>query len=212
MRVDEKRNLVLPVVTEKVPKKVDGKDVTEEVVRIYAHHTPVSREVFEQHFRALSATKSVLASKGMHYLMSSGPRIAALTLRDEGKKDAAARGSFDEDGNVQDDETTAFFAELKRLTMVLCPGQNGWDMLPIDAAIASRKIDSEDWEEVASSITFFTCNYAMARKADRETTARATASVLGASITSSAPMEFVASLPISTPAEHTKPAPSSIPS
>jgi hypothetical protein len=212
MKIDEKRNLVLPIVTEKVTKKVDGKDVTEEVVKLWAYHTPISREVWEQHFRVLSATKSALASKGAHYLMSSGPRIAALTLRDEGRKDAAVRGSFDEQGNVLDDETQSFFAELKRLTMVLCPGQHGWDMLPIDTAISAGKIDAEDFEELASAIVFFTCNYAMARKADRETTARATASVLGASISQLNPTEFGASLPSLMQAEPTKPAASSIPS
>ncbi|CDY79480.1 hypothetical protein BGLT_02261 [Caballeronia glathei] len=212
MKINEKRHLVLPIVTDLVTKKVEGKDVTEEVVRIYAHHTPVSREVFEANYRILAATKSALASKGSHYLMSSGPRIAALTLRDEGKKDAAARGSFDEQGRVVDEETPAFFAELKRLTMVLCPGQQGWDMLPIDAAIGAGKIDAEDWEEVASSLVFFTCHYAMARKADRETTANGTASLLGSSISSLAPTEFIASLPSWTPAAPTMPVQSSIPS
>lgn len=212
MKIDEKRNLCLPIVTETVTKKVDGKDMTEEVVKLWAFHSPISREVFEQNYRVLSATKSALASRGSHYLMSSGPRIAALTLRDEGRKDAAARGSFDETGNVRDDETPALFAELRRLTMVLCPGQHGWDMLPIDTAISAEKIDSEDWEEALSEIVFFTCHLAMARKADRETTARAVASMLGASITSLAPTAFIASLPNSTPAEPTRPAASSIPS
>lgn len=212
MKIDEKRNLVLPIVTEKVTKKVDGKDVTEDVVRVYAFHSPVSREVFEANYRILAATKSALASKGSHYLMSSGPRIAALTLKDEGRKDAADRGSFDKDGNIVDEETAALFSEIKRLTMVLCPGSNGWDMLPVDTAISAGKIDSEDFEELASSIVFFTCHCAMARKADRETTARATASVVGASITSSSITEFLGSLPNSTQAEHTRPAASSIPS
>jgi hypothetical protein len=212
MKIDEKRHLVLPVVTDRVTTKQDGKDVTEEVVRIYAYHSPISREVFEANYRILAATKSALAAKGSHYLMSSGPRIAALTLKDEGRKDAVDRGLFDEDGNPQDEGTPALFAEIKRLTTILCPGPNGWDLLPVDTAISAGKIDSEDWEEVASSIVFFCCHYAMARKADRETVARGTASLLGSSITSSNPTEFVASLPTSTQAAPTKPAPSSIPS
>lgn len=212
MKIDEKRHLALPVLTEKVSKKNGESEYVEEVVKLWAYHTPISREVWEQHYRALSATKSALASKGMHYMMSSGPRIAALTFKDEGKKDAAARGSFDEHGNVVDEETTAYFSEIKRLTMILCPGPNGWDLLPMETAIQQGKIDAEDWEEVASAITFFTCNYAMARKADREATAKATASLLGASIIASAPMEFAASLPNLIQAEHTKPAASSIPS
>jgi hypothetical protein len=212
MKIDEQRNLCLPIVTETITKKVDGKDVTEEIVKLWAFHTPISRAIFEQHYRVLAATKSVLASKGAHYLWSSAPRIAALTLRDEGMKDAAARGSFGEDGKPKDDETPALIAELKRLTMVLCPGHHGWDMLPVDAAISSGKLDAEDWEEEASAIVFFTCNYAMARKADRETTAMAYASPIGASITSSSATEFAGSLPILTQGSHTPAAPSLIPS
>jgi hypothetical protein len=212
MKIDENRNLCLPIVTERITKNVDGKDVTEEVVRLWAFHTPISRAIFEQNYRILAATKSALASKGAHYLWSSAPRIAALTLRDEGRKDAQARGLFDEDGNVKDEETPALFAELKRLTLVLCPGQHGWDMLPVDTAIQQGKLDVEDWEEAASSIVFFTCNYAMARKADRETTAKAYASPLGALITSLTATEFAGSLPTLTQAEPMKRAPSSIPS
>jgi hypothetical protein len=212
MKIDEKRNLVIPVVTERVTRKADGKEVSEDVVKVWAYHSPIARELFETYFHLLAATKAALYNKGGSYLTLAGPRVAALTLRNEGKKDAQARGLFDEDGNVRDEDTQALFAELKRLTMILCPGSNGWDMLPVDTAISNGKIDAEDWEEVASSIVFFSCHYAMARKADRETTAKATASLLGASITSSAPMEFVGSSGTSTQAEATKTATFLIPS
>jgi hypothetical protein len=212
MKIDEQRRLVVPVVTDFVTKKIDDKEVVEEVVRLWAYHTPISREVFEQHFRVLAATKSALAGKGMHYLTQSGPRISALLLKDEGRKDAIARGFVDENGTVRDEETVSLLGELKRLTMILCPGPHGWDMLPVDTAISSGKIEAEDWEEVLAGIVFFTCNYAMARKANREATAKAYASFLDASITSSSPTEFVASLLNSTPVASTKTAPSSIPS
>jgi hypothetical protein len=161
--------------------------------------------------RSIRQSREKSSRKGSHYLMSAGPRIAAMALRDEGRKDAIARGSFDEQGNVIDNETQGFLLEIKRLTVLLCAGANGWEMLPVDAAIAAGKIDSEDWEEVASSIVFFSCHYAMARKADRETAATAIASLLGADLTSSSPMEFVASSVTSTPAEPTTKALSSIP-
>jgi hypothetical protein len=212
MKIDDKRNLVLPIVTEQVTKKVDGKDVSEDVVRVKAFHTPVSREIFEQNYRVLAATKSALAGKGSHYLRSAGPRIAALTLRDEGRKDAAARGSFDPDGNIVDNDTLALLAEIKRLTMILCAGPNGWDLLPVDAAIAAGKLDAEDWGEAESSIIFFSCHYAMAKKADRNSTAEAMAYLLDASITSSTPTELIGSLPTSMPAAPTTRAPSLIPS
>lgn len=220
MQINEQRALVIPIVTEKVTrnvtKKVDGKDVTEaiaeDVVKLWAYHTPISKEVFDSHFRVLAATKSALAGKGSHYLMTTAPRVAYLTLKDEGKKDALSRGAIDAQGNARDDETPALLMEFKRLTMILSAGQNGWETLPVEAALSADKLDAEDWEEVASSIVFFSCHYAMARKADRETTAKAYASLLDASITSWTPTEFVASLPNSTPQQPTPSPRSSIPS
>lgn len=212
MHINEQRNLVLPIATEKVARKVDGKDVTEDVVKLWAYHTPISKEIFDAHFRVLAATKSALDGRGPHFLMSSAPRIAALTLFDEGRKDAIVRGAVNGEGHASDDDTKALVGEIKRLTTILSPGSNGWDMLPVDAAISSEKLDMEDWEEVLSSIVFFTCHYAMSRKADRTVTARAYASLLDASITSSTLSEYAASLPNSTSAEHTKRTPSSIPS
>jgi hypothetical protein len=212
MRIDEQRNLVIPVVTDTITRTVEEQEVSEEIVKVYAFHTPISRAIFEMNYRVLAATKSALASKGSHYLMSAGPRIAAMTLKDEGRKDAAARGSFDKEGVVVDEETPAFLAELKRLTMVLCSGPNGWDLLPVDRAIASGHLDDEDWGEALSSVVFFTSHVSMAKKADRPAAMKATASLLGASLTSSSPTEFVASLQNSTPVEPMKKTVSSIPS
>lgn len=213
MHLDENLTAVFPVITERITEKVDGKDVHEDVVRVWAYHTPISRAVFDQNFRLLAATKSALASKGAHYLMSAGPRIAALTLKDEGSRDAESRGRFDDNGNVRDDETKAFFGELRRLTTILCPGPSGWDMLPVDAAIAQEKIDAEDWQEVESAIVFFCCHVSMAKKVDRARIAQATASLLSASTTPLPLSEYLVSLQKLTLAETSAPkAVSSVPS
>lgn len=212
MKIDEKRHLVVPVVTKAVTKKVDGKDVTENVVSVHAYHVPISRAVFEANFRVLAATRAALASKGSHYLMGAGPRVAALTLKDEGLKEAAARGAFDDEGKVHDEETPGLLAEIKRLTTVLCAGPHGWDLLPVDIAIQQGKIDEEDWEEASSSLVFFTCHYSMAKKADRAKAADAMANFLSGSTTSSTPTEFAASLPNLTQVEPTRQPVSSIPS
>ena len=207
---DENLNVIFPVITERITKKIKGedgkeKDIHEDIVRVHAFHAPISKPVFDLNFRILAATKSALASRGAHYLMSSGPRIATLTLRDEGLRDAESRGRFDDDGKPKDDETRAFLAELKRLTTILCPGVNGWDMLPVDTAIATGKIDEEDWQETEASIVFFTCQRSMSKKVDRERIAKATASLLNASITSSPLSEYVASLQKSTLAHTSAP-------
>jgi len=216
--IDENLNVVFPVVTDHVTRKEKGEDgkereVHEDVVRIHAFHTPVSKAVFDQNFALLASTKAAMESKGRQYLMSAGPRVAALTLRDEGLRDAESSGRMDDDGNPKDDEVRAFFAELRRLTMILCPGQSGWDMIPVDQAISGGKIDQEDWEEVESAIVFFTCHYSMARKADRARVSQATASFLKASTTSSPLSAYLASLQNSTQAATSAPrAASSVPS
>lgn len=193
MKIDNSLNLVL-----------SAGDLT-------VYHTPISRQVYEMHYAVLNATKAALARKGIHYQMGSGPRIANLVLKDEGRKDAAERQSFDANGAVLDDRTPALLAELKRLTVVLTPGSSGYAMLPVDAAIAQGKLDDEDWSEIEANIVFFTCHAMTARKVNRASIAAATASVLNGSITSSAPMEYIASLPTSTKEEPTPVTPSSIP-
>jgi hypothetical protein len=211
MQINEALNLAIPIVSERVTEKIEGKDVSKEIVRVWGYSTPISREVFEANYRILAATKSALASKGVHYLMNAGPRIAALTLKDEAHKDAESRGQYDDQGNVVS-SADAFLAEIKRLTNVLCPGPSGWDLLPVDTAISSGKVDAEDWAEALSGIVFFTCHQTLAKKADRKRVSQSTASVLNGSTTSSTPMEFVASLPNSMPVTPSRAVVSSVPS
>lgn len=158
---------------------------------IYAYSIPLSKEVFEANYRVLAATKSELASKGIHYQMDAGPRIASLVLSDEAKKDAI---DFDEDGSPKDTIANALLAEIRRLTTVLTPSDSGWDMVPVDTAIKSGFIEREEWDEVESALVFFMCHYSMARRTERVAMADALASLLKGSITSLALSAFVNSL------------------
>lgn len=195
MQINDALNLVLPA--------GDGS--------AKAYHTPITRDIYELNYSAINATKAALSRKGIHYQMQQGPRIANLVLKDEGLQDATDRGIFDDKGRPVDARTPALLEEIKRLTMILAPGAAGYELIPVDAAISRGAIDLEDWSEVEAAIVFFTCHVAPARKANRATVAAATASVLNGSITSSAPMEFAASLPISTTAEPTAKPASSLP-
>ena len=186
MKINEQLNIALPI-------RYDDKGPT-----LYAYHTPISREVYEANYRVLAATKSVLSSKGAHFLMDAGPNIAALTLRDEGRKDAAERGEFDAQGNPLDGGAEALLMELRRLTSVVVPSAKGWDTVPVDVALNKAKIDMDEWKEAESALTFFTCHYAPASRKDRERIAQATASLLGASATSSTLTEWIDSLTTST--------------
>lgn len=182
MVINDNLNIVIPV-------RSDDKGPT-----VYAYHTPISREVFAQNYRIIAATKSALESKGIHYLMGSGPRIASLALRDAGKEDAEGRDG-PSDGGV-----SSLLMEMARLTTILAPGPSGWAQIPIDAAIAQNTIDADDWQEAESALVFFTSFYALSRKTDQAGVAKATASALKGSITSLPAMEFIASLPTSTTA------------
>ncbi len=162
---------------------------------VTAYHTPISRAVFESHYSILAATKSKLASKGTIYMMDSGPRIAAMTLRDEAKDDERPKD-------------TALLAEIKRLTMIVSQGS---EPLPVDSAIASGIIDDEEWQDTLSEIVFFTCLYALAKKAEKSRIADAIASVLNASITASPLTEYASSLKPSMPEKPSRKAVSSVP-
>lgn len=181
MQITDSLNLALPV----------GDGMT-------AYHTPISRAIYESHYSVINAVKAALSRKGIHYQMGSGPRIANLVLKDEGEKDAAERQSFDANGHVVDERTPALFAELKRLTTILAPGANGYEMLPVDAAISQGRIDIEDWSELEANLVFFMCHAMTAKKANRSNIATATASVLDGSITPLALTGYAAFLQTST--------------
>lgn len=177
-RIDDALNLVIPV--------------KEEVgTTIYAYHSPISREVFEANYRLIAAAKAELSSKGVVYMMDAGPRIAALTLREESRRDAEQRG--DEDIGAK-----SLLADIRRLTTILCPTAEGWKMLPVDSAIQQDFLDGEEWSEVESQIVFFTFHYAMSKKAQRKKNCEAVALVLKGSITSLSATGFIDSLPTST--------------
>jgi len=181
MKIDDNLNMVLPVREDE----------------LYVYHTPISKEVFEINYKALAAVKGELASKGTAYQMLSGPSIAALAFKDEVRKSFADQM----DASGADRVIGAFFAELRRLSMVLVAGANGYDMKPVDAAIKSGALDEEDWEEVESSLVFFTCHYWLTKRAQRASLANATASLLQGFVTSSSVSELGASLPKLTNAE-----------
>lgn len=200
MQINESLNIVLPV-------RSDDKGPI-----LSAYHHPISRDVFEANYRTLSATKAALAGKGAQYLIGVGPQIAALELREQGRKDAAERGDFDGQGNPLDGGVGALLSELKRLTTVLAPTAGGWEQLPVDVAIQKGVMDQDEWKELEAKLAFFTCQYALASRSDRAAIVQATASILGAQTTSLSSMEWIGSLKNSTENDPSPKAVSSVPS
>lgn len=201
MQVTPQLHLVFPVrsVDEQRPDKENpGKTIAVTVPLLWVYHTPISAPVFQAYYRIISATKAAIYSKGISYAVNNGPRIAALTLLDVAKVDAA---EWDTENTAR-----ALLAEISRLSFILVPKdkeqKEGLELVPLDIAVQREVIDPEEADEAQAALVFFTCGYAMARRAQREATARFLATfALSGSITSLTPTEYVASLQISTPEE-----------
>lgn len=183
MQINEKLNLVLPL------RRAEDGGAT-----VWGYHTPISQEVFESSFRVLGATKAALFAKGNSYLSRVGPQVAALLLKDEAVKDRLERGIPLQDGESPDAEARALLADLKRLTLVMSPGQNGWEQVPVDVALARGTIDPDDWREAESGLVFFTCLYSICARSEKKVTGIGSAALLGGSMTSLPPTEFADSL------------------
>lgn len=194
MTITNTLNLALPIRTAYVQKpdpENPGEAITVAESVLWAYHTPIGAEAFAASYRIIAATKTAILGK----LVESAPRIASLALHDAALADATEFGSKDAD--------KALLGEIRRLTMILSPGEKGFELLPVDIAIARSIISAEEWSEVESVLVFFTCGLSMAMPSRQGTMANVLALVLGGSIVSLPPTEFAASLPKSTTAEST---------
>ncbi|MHB8406243.1 MAG: hypothetical protein ACYDCJ_12550 [Gammaproteobacteria bacterium] len=199
MQLDSDLNLVFPITWNDAGPAV------------WAYHIPIDRKVFEASYRLLAATKDVLCPKGDW--STSSPMIAALTLRDAGRSDAAQFG-LPEGLTLEDGGTAApLLAELKRLTSIMAPTASGYESLPVGVAISRKLLSEDDWMDAESALVFFTCAFSLIQRGLRVTLGPAFAAALRGSITSSSPTDFAKSLKTSTPAEASEAAePSSVPS
>lgn len=162
MKIDDDWNLVVPVIDS-----------------VSVFHTPLSQAAFEANFRLISATKADLFGRGNQYAFLSGLNVAALTLKDLGRRQAAERG---EEGDAG---AQALLDELARTSTVLVPGRAGLDILPVPAALSSGAVEVADWEDVENQLVFFTCAVYLTPRRARRTAAQALVEILGASLTSS---------------------------
>jgi hypothetical protein len=174
-KIDRHLNLVLPVETA--------------VGDIWVHSTPVSRAVFERYFLVLGRAFAMTFQVGGG--LFSGPRIAALSLRE------AAKGVGVWEG--QDGVERGLMPEIHRLTNVVVPApQGGWQVMTLSDAQAGKVIDEDDFAEVEGAIVFFTLASLMQPKEALAATTVGMQSLWGAQTSSLNCTAFAASLPIST--------------
>ncbi|MCK3303025.1 hypothetical protein ABEM32_26010 [Escherichia coli] len=131
MKISRNLNLIIPVRTE----KGNG----------WIHATPISKEVFKEHFFILSKTFSAIFSEGLGVV--AGPRIAFLMLERISRDSNAWEG----DKGVRN----TLVNEVIRLANLVYPVEGkGYDTIPLDMALDREIIDLD---EVAGELIFFSC-------------------------------------------------------
>ena len=126
-----KFKLIIPVQTEK------GK--------AWIHATPISKEVFKEHFFILSKTFSAIFSEGLGVV--AGPRVAFLML----ERISRDSGIWDDDKGVRN----TLVNEIIRLANLVYPVEGkGYDTIPLDMALEREIVELDD---VAGELVFFTC-------------------------------------------------------
>lgn len=177
MHIDRQLNLVLPIT------RGDGPS-------LFLYSTPLSRMVFEANFRLIARAEAEIYGSGRAFWAHSGPRVAALTLRDVGKREALDHGIEDGDSGAG-----ALLAEIKRLTSVVAPSANGWETTLVDSAILQSRLSADEWAEAENTIAFFMLVSAMEKRSVLGETLTRIASFMGAVIESRSLTEFADSLP-----------------
>ncbi|EPO2360021.1 hypothetical protein ACT7JS_001379 [Escherichia coli] len=131
MKIAKNLNLIIPVRTE----KSNG----------WIHATPISKEVFKEHFFILGKTFSAMFSDGLGVV--AGPRVAFLML----EKISCDSGIWEGDKGVRN----TLVNEIIRLANLVYPVEGkGYDTIPLDMALEREIIDLD---EVAGELVFFTC-------------------------------------------------------
>jgi hypothetical protein len=171
-RINGKLNLVIPV---------DGTASG----TVYVHSTPISRDVFERHFRVLARSFAAIYQERLNIF--AGPRVSKLLLQ----QTAEELGLWDTPGGVRD----ALIPEIFRLTNVAVANGNGWETIPYHEAVAKKLLDEDDAAEVENAVCFFICNSAIMRRDQLPAILDGMTSLWGALTTSSTCSEYAASLP-----------------
>ncbi len=121
MKIARNLNLIIPVRTE----KGNG----------WIHATPISKEVFKEHFFILSKTFSAIFSEGLGVV--AGPRIAFLMLE-----------RISRDSNIWEGDKgvrNTLVNEVIRLANLVYPVEGkGYDTIPLDMALEREIIDLDE--------------------------------------------------------------------
>ena len=173
MKISRNLNLIIPVRTE----KGNG----------WIHATPISKEVFKEHFFILSKTFSAIFSEGLGVV--AGPRIACLMLE-----------RISSDMNIWDGEKgvrNTLVNEIIRLANLVYPAEGkGYDTIPLDMALERGIVEFDD---VAGELVFFTCVSSINTPEQTEQMMLAVSGMWNSRISFLSLTEWIASLPTLKP-------------
>ncbi|TQN80988.1 UNVERIFIED_ORG: hypothetical protein FHU00_0367 [Citrobacter freundii] len=174
MKISRNLNLIIPVQTEK------GK--------AWIHATPISKEVFKEHFFILSKTFSAIFSEGLGVV--AGPRIAFLMLERISRDSNAWEG----DKGVRN----TLVNEVVRLANLVYPVEGkGYETIPLDIALEREIVDLD---EVAGELVFFTCVSLINSPEQAKGTMDVVNGIWSTQCSSLSLTEWIASLPTLKPA------------
>lgn len=177
MKIARNMNFVLPVETD--------------MGQGYVHATPISKEVYRQHFYILSKTFSAIFSEGLGVV--AGPRVAYLML----EKICQDQGIWDGASGVKN----TLVNEIIRLSNLVYPVEGkGWDTVPLEVAIDREVIDPD---EALGELVFFTCVSSINKPNQAKEVMEQVAGMWGSAISSLMLTEWIASLPTSKQPENT---------
>ncbi|MDM4036042.1 hypothetical protein QTO45_11730 [Escherichia coli] len=173
MKIARNLNLIIPVRTE----KGNG----------WIHATPISKEVFKEHFFILSKTFSAIFSEGLGVV--AGPRIAFLMLE-----------RISRDSNIWEGDKgvrNTLVNEVIRLANLVYPEEGkGYDTIPLDMALERGIVEFDD---VAGELVFFTCVSSINTPEQTEQMMLAVSGMWNSRTSSLSLTEWIASLPTLKP-------------
>lgn len=143
---------------------------------------PVSLVVAREFWQVLQGAVATTYGGGNPMI---APRFAAQAVRDA----AAAIGN--------DRVEQSFIGEIKRLTMVIVPGETGWQQIPFSDAVRAGLLSEDEADEVENAIVFFTMAWRFHSTNDRKALVSSAVTLWRGRTTSLSAMELIASLPTS---------------
>lgn len=180
MKIARNMNLVIPVQTE--------------MGSAYIHASPISKEVYREHFFILGKVFSAIFSEGLGVV--AGPRVAYLML------ERICLGTKSGDPNIWDGENgvrNTLVNEIIRLSNLVYPLKDkGWDTKPLEVALEREIVDLDD---VIGELVFFTCVSSINKPAQASGVMEAVSGMWNSQTSSLSLTDWMRSLPTSKPGD-----------